>query len=43
MKRRHPAVQAEIDRVYKEQLGEKRDDPKGAPVVRLGPEKDRDE
>jgi hypothetical protein len=30
MKRRHPAVQAEIDRVYNEHLGEKRN-PKGAP------------
>ena len=30
MKRRHPSVQAEIDRVY---LGERRN-PKGAPVVR---------
>jgi hypothetical protein len=33
MKRRHPSVQAEIDRVYKEHLGERRN-PKGAPVVR---------
>ena len=32
MKRRHPSVQAEIDRVYKEHLGERRNP--GAPVVR---------
>jgi hypothetical protein len=41
MKRRHPAVQAEIDRVYNKHLSERRN-PKGAPVVRRGSEKDRD-
>jgi hypothetical protein len=41
MKRRHPAVQAEIDRVYKEHRSQKRN-PKGAPVVRRGSEKERD-
>jgi hypothetical protein len=40
MKRRHPEVQAEIDRVYREHLGQKKI-PKGAAVVRRKPEEDR--
>ena len=41
MKRRHPAVQAEIDRVYNKHLAERRS-PRGEPEVRRGSEKDRD-
>jgi hypothetical protein len=41
MKRRHPAVQAEIDRVYEEHCSQKRN-PKGEPEVGRGSEKDRD-
>jgi hypothetical protein len=40
MKRRHPAVQAEIDRVYNKHLAE-RSSPRGEPEVRREPEDDR--